>query len=360
MKELIIVVFVILNVLSGYTQSFRIKDLNQSAISNYRNKGLYLAEYNKYLSKAYSIEKDLPVQYKRNSSQDYTSIIQNALDKHKIVVLPNYSIIVSDKGLVLRDNQILLFQPNSILKLKPSSKNSYNILSITNVSNVKIFYANIQGDRYKHLGKGGQWGFGIGIKSSSSIYLYSPFIENTWGDGIYIGQVRNVPSENIYVYNSVINGVRRNGVSITSGRNINILNAYIANTNGNSPESGIDIEPNSISDVIENINIRNLTTFNNKWAGMLMVFEQLKSSKSKVVSVNIDGHKDVGSKHAIAFHGYRNDKITNNLSGTIDLKNTDYSTDSKRAFFYQTNLSRLRINTSNTNLKSRFNSFTKK
>ncbi|WP_418359215.1 hypothetical protein [Sphingobacterium detergens] len=360
MKELIIIAIIIFNAINGYAQSFRVKELNQKAISNYRNKSLYLAEYNRYLSNAYSIEKELSIQYKKNSVEDFTDLIQSALDKHNVVVLPNFPIVISDKGLALNNNQVLLFQTNSILKLKPSAKNSYSILSLTNISNVKIFFANIEGDRYEHIGKGGQWGFGIGIKSSNNIYLYSPFIERTWGDGIYIGQLRNEPSENIYIYNSVINEVRRNGVSITSGRNISILNTYIANTNGNSPESGIDLEPNSINDIIENINIKNLTTFNNKWAGMLMVFEKFKSNRNKIVSVNIDGHKDVGSKNAIAFHGYRNDKSANNLSGTINLKNTDYSTDSKRVFFYQTNLSRLNINTSDKNLKSRFNSFTKK
>jgi hypothetical protein len=360
MKKLLLLISLL--IFSGFivsAQNFNIKKLSAQTVQNKRNKSAYSASYKTYLKTAYATEKSLPKKYKSDGTEDYTSYIQSVINKYDVILLPNFPILISDSGLKLRSNQVLLFQPNSVLKLKPTAKNSYNILSLNNISNVKIYYANIEGDKYSHLAKDGQWGFGISIKSSRNITIYSPYIKKTWGDGIYIGQINNVPSEKILVYNAVIDDVRRNGISITSGRNINVINCYIANTHGNSPESGLDIEPNSINDIIENINIKNLTTFNNKWAGLLMVFEQFKSDKGKDISINVDGHTDNGSKNGVAFHGYKNN-VYNNLSGTISLVNTNYLNNTQKSFLYKTNMSKLMLKTGDKDLENKFNSFKRK
>ncbi|MEN5380488.1 hypothetical protein [Sphingobacterium kitahiroshimense] len=360
MKNLILLLtFIIFSGVTVSAQGFKVKKLSAQTVQNKRNKGAYSATYKAYVTKAYSAEKSLPKKYRTDGTQDYTSNIQSAINKHDVILLPNFPILISDTGLKLRSNQVLLFQPNSLLKLKPTAKNSYNILSLNNISNVKIYFANIEGDKYSHLAKDGQWGFGISIKSSRNINIYSPYIKRTWGDGIYIGQLNNVPSENIFVYNAVIDDVRRNGISITSGRSIDIVNCYIANTHGNSPESGLDIEPNSINDAIENVNIKNLSTYNNKWAGLLFVFEQFKSNKGKSVSINVDGHTDDGSKNAVAFHGYKNTQY-NNLSGAINLANTNYRNNSQKTFLYKTSMSKLMLKTADKDLENKFNSFKRK
>ncbi len=359
MKKLILFIFVLFCTAIANAQGFSIKKLSQQTINRNLNKGAYSIEYSKYQASAFAVENELPKNFKSDGSVDYTASVQRALNNNDVVILPNFPVLIADRGLVLRSNQVLLFQPNSILKLKPTSKSGYNILSIVNVSNVKVFYANIEGDKYTHLAKDGQWGFGVNIKSSKNIILYSPYIKKTWGDGIYVGQSNNIPSEKIFIYNAVIDDVRRNGISITSAKDIDITNCYIANTNGNSPESGLDIEPNSFNDIIENVNIRNLNTYNNKWSGLLIVLEQFKSNKDKTISINIDGHNDNGSKNAAAFHGYKNSQY-NNLSGTISLANTNYRNNSQKTLLYKTNMSKLMLKTSDKALENKFNSFKRK
>ncbi|AZA62757.1 right-handed parallel beta-helix repeat-containing protein [Chryseobacterium indoltheticum] len=338
-------------------QVFAVKKLSPALVNSYLNRTAFNSDYNRYLKQAYSVVNNLPKNFQTDTSFDGTSYIQDVLDKHSVVLLPNYPVKINDKGLNLNNNQVLLFQPNSKLVLIPTAKNSYNMLRISKVNNIKIFYANLEGDRNRHLASDGQWGFGIGIKGSDNIKIYSPYIKNTWGDGIYLGQTGNKASTNIYITNAVIDNVRRNGISIVSAKNVDILNSYIANTNGNSPQSGIDVEPNTITDDLDTINIKNLTTFNNKWAGILLVFEQYKSIQKKTVSINIDGHKDSYSTYGIAFHGFKNDVSANNLDGMINLKNTKYGNNKEKFFFYKSNLSKLNLNTSDLTLKTKFNNF---
>lgn len=357
MKKMTFLLMLLANIIVSAQQPFTVQKLSSQTINNYRNITTFSEQYNAYFKKAYSLEKALPANLQKDASIDWTQYIQDAVNKNSIVLLPNKTLKVNDNGINLNSNQVLLFQPNTKLVLIPSAKIGYSILGVNNVSNVKIFYANIEGDRNGHLGKDGQWGFGIGIKSGENVKIYSPYITNTWGDGIYVGQINGKPSSKIYITNAVIDNVRRNGISITSAKNVDILNSYIANTNGNSPQSGIDLEPNRIYDDLDSINIKNVTTFNNKWAGILLVFEQYKSNQKKTVSINIDGHTDSFSTYGIAFHGFKNDINTTNLEGIINLQNTKYSNNKEKFFFYKTNLSKLNLNTGDSELKTKFNNF---
>lgn len=354
--------FLLLILLSNWyyflnAQNFTKKNISSNVISNSINKAKYQSDYNNYKNKGYYAINSLPKNYSKKGNVDYTKFLQNAFNNYSVVILPNFPVLINDKGLSLKSNQVLLFQPNSKLILKPTARGYYDMLNIKNISNVKIYYANLEGDRYNHLGKTGQWGFGITIKSSNNIQVYSPIIQNMWGDGIYVGQENNVPSKNVLISNAFINSSRRNGISVTSANGVNINNCFISNTYGNSPESGVDIEPNTINDEIKNINISNLTTFNNKWSGVLLVFELLKSKNIKDISVNIDGHSDNGSQNAISFHGYLNDTKSNNLEGQIKLNNVNYKNNKNKYYFYKTNLSRINLITPDSELKTRFNKY---
>ncbi|PRD46805.1 right-handed parallel beta-helix repeat-containing protein [Sphingobacterium haloxyli] len=360
MKRLVILFVLNIAFLFVNAQHFTVKNVPLSTINKHLNKMKYEREYNRYKRAAYPAVKYLPNNYNRSGKADYTMNLQRALDRHQVVLLPNCPVQISDKGLRLKSNQVLLFQPESKLILKPTARGYYDMLQVADVTNVKIFYANLEGDRYGHLGKRGQWGFGISIKSSSNIQLYSPYLKYMWGDGIYIGQLNNVPSKNIEIQNAVIDNVRRNGISITSAIGVDVIDTYIANTNGNSPESGLDIEPNSIHDEIKNINIINLTTYNNKWSGILLVFELFKSEQAKEVSINIDGHFDNGSRKGISFHGYKNDRNTGNLIGQIKLNNVQYTNNQERYYFYNTNLSKLDLQTPEQEVKEKFDKMRKR
>lgn len=327
-KYYIIVFIAILSGLfnSVYSQNFSYKrrPSNKMEVS-YAN--MQTTKLNNF-KKAKDLTELLPKGFSTKGNVDYTSYLQEGINQYDKVIMPNFTVLINDKGLKLRNNNHLLFQKNSVLVLKPTSKSQYSLLMIDGVQNVAVHYPKIIGDRKNHLGSKGQWGMGIWIKNSKNIQIFSPNISNCWGDGIYLGHEKgSAVNENVKIVNGIIDNNRRNGISIISGRNIEINNVFISNTNGQNPQSGIDIEPNSNDDILEDIRLLNIETFNNTMNGIVVSIGNLSGQKKKVVSIEIDNHKDTYSYLGLSFLMSRhNSKGTmSNVAGTINLKNLTYN-----------------------------------
>lgn len=248
---------------------------------------------------AYDLTNSLPEDYDEKGSTDYTKYIQNGINTHDKVVFPDFPILINSNGLVLKSNSSLIFRPHSQLIMKENGSSTYAILKLNQILNVSIYYPNLVGDRDKHFGSEGQWGMGISIKSSKNIVIYHPNISKCWGDGIYIGRrtssSHSNPSQNIKIIGGVLDYNRRNGISIATADSVMIKKTLIANTYGNSPMSGIDIEPNSNDDVIRSIYLDSVTTFNNGRRGILIYLKNFIGKKEKYISITINNHKDINS-----------------------------------------------------------------
>ncbi len=353
-----IFVFIVLlsSSISSRGQDYRVQLIQEREITHSLARWNMSSDFSKYKKIAFNAGKYLEDRYK-NQIHDYTPILQEILNENDIVLLPNCSMYINHNGLKLKSNHVILFQEDSILKLIPNSEERYSLIYIDNVKNVKIFNANLFGDKLNHLSTKGQWGFGICVRASENVEIYSPFIKQTWGDGIYIGRLNKVSSSHIYIKNAVIDEVRRNGISITSGSFIEIIDCLISNTNGHSPESGVDVEPNWPYDEAHNITFKNLRTFNNKWAGILLVYEMFKGQSRVNTSVDIINHKDHLSKNALAIHGFRNNVYTRNLFGNIKVVNSNY--DNSRIYLYKTFMSHLNLEISDSKTLERFNKLKK-
>ncbi|MCG8236936.1 hypothetical protein [Tenacibaculum finnmarkense] len=257
----------------------------------------------------------LPLDYIKDASVDYTKYLQQAIDENLNVIIPNFPILINDKGLSLRDNQKMVFKRKSKLILKSSAKTNYEMLRVNNKTNVYIFSPKLVGDRYEHLNEKGEWGMGISIKSSNNIKIINPQIKKCWGDGIYLGQIGNKINKNISINYGFIDENRRNGISVISVDGLSISNLTIANTNGTNPQAGIDFEPNANNENLNNIKIHNLYTFNNKNVGMLFVLGSL-NLKGNMANFYIENFSDSFSKRSIAFHNMKN----TNIRGDIFIK----------------------------------------
>lgn len=256
----------------------------------------------------------LPNGFVRDASVDYTIYLQKGLNAHRYVLMPNFPIQINDSGLDISSNSKIVFQENSELILKPSSKGSYQMLRVNNKENVEILYAKLRGDKYTHLSNVGEWGMGISINGSSGVRIENAIIKNCWGDGIYVGH-RNVASKDIIIQNCFIDNNRRNGISVISAENLIINNTTISNTNGTNPNTGLDIEPNSPLNSLKKIQIEKLITFNNLKNGMLIHLNKLPSSKRNTVSVSINDLFDEKSSRAIRISG----SFQGNVKNTIPL-----------------------------------------
>ncbi|KOF08619.1 hypothetical protein AC739_19465, partial [Planococcus glaciei] len=193
------------------------------------------------------------------------------------------------KSVVLKDNITLKFEHGAILEALPNSEEGYEIVKIMDVENVTLLGdVQIKGERNKHTGTSGEWGFGISIKGSKNVTIKNVDVSDCWGDGIYIGSsVNKNYSNHVKIINATLDNNRRQGISIISAKNLEIFNVEIRNTNGTAPQSGIDIEPNFPTDYLENIKIKNLITSNNFGYGLQLFLLNMKGSKN-LVSIEIE------------------------------------------------------------------------
>ena len=260
----------------------------------------------------------LPKNYVKDGSVDYTEALQNAVNSNSNILLPDFPLLINDQGLILKSGSTVVFNKNTVLVKKPTDKNNYDILKIKGVNNVKVYFANIIGDRYGHSGTAGEWGHGIGIWKSDNIYLLRPTVKYCWGDGIYINN-----GENIVINKAFVNNNRRNGMSIISGKNITIDSLLAANTDGTAPKAGIDLEPNNNQDELENININNLITYNNT-QGLLMSVGAMRGKEIKKIGISVNNHIDDSSTYSLALHLDKQKINDSNITGDIRITNSNW------------------------------------
>lgn len=286
------------------------------------------------MGKAFDLTTLLPSGYVKDGSVDYTSYLQAGIDKHETVVFPDFPVLINAKGLQTHSNSNLVFKPGAKLLLAPNDQERYAMLGITGVENVNVYYPVLVGDRDKHQGNSGEWGMGIDIRSSQNINIIRPVISNCWGDGICIGQlklkevrpdVKAFPVQNIAIYNAQLDYNRRNGISVGCVNGLKIIKPVISNSYGTSPMTGIDIEPNSNRDFVDNIEIDNPITFNNAQHGISVHLSALPGQQAREVNCSIKNHIDDGSQIGFFISGYKEkyDNIAGvqPLTGNIDVSN---------------------------------------
>ncbi|MEN5233488.1 right-handed parallel beta-helix repeat-containing protein [Sphingobacterium faecium] len=327
MKKFIVLIYLVSLSLISFAQETELRGglkyykIDKKYYPSSTDKSKFDAEIKQYSQQAFKVEGGLP-KFKNNKSLvDYTSEIQKMIDLHDVLLFPDYPLIINEKGLKVRSNQVLIFPPNSKLIMKPNSKPRYVLLLVQEVQNVKIYNVKMEGDRYKHLNAEGQWGMGIRVFGAKDVKIVNPVIEKMWGDGIYIGGPRGKESRSVDVYNAVLDNNRRNAISITSADGVSIYNALCANSNGNLPKGGIDIEPNSNENVIDNIRLINPVAFRNPVYGIALSLGKLVGETPKSVNITIENPIIIGSKFGLTVPSFKSGFKRNQVIGTVIINN---------------------------------------
>ena len=257
----------------------------------------------------------LPSNYSKKGDVDYTVYLQKAISENPKVILPDFSIMINYNGLQLRSNSSLYFRNNSKLLMKPNDQSHYSMLKISRVNNVKVYNPVLIGDRNKHRDNGGEWGMGINILSSSNISIFNPVISNCWGDGIYLGVNSSniLYNENIEISGGVLDNNRRNGISIISVRKLLIKNLTISNTHGTNPQVGIDFEPNGSTDILKEVFLENVYTFNNAKEGLFFNFSRFLIAGGNA-DVIVKSFKNDYSKYDIGYSTFLSKKMQADLT----------------------------------------------
>ncbi|MCA6954713.1 hypothetical protein [Pectobacterium polaris] len=262
----------------------------------------------------------LPRGYVTDGSVSYTKELQSALDyaanKSLKLLMPDFTVMVSPKntlhgGLNIPSNSKIIFQKNSKVIIEPNDLGGYELFSIRDASGIYIYGANLVGDKYSHIGKSGEWGMCLSIKGDcNSIHIENATITDAWGDGIYIGQVkdnRDSTPKNITINNTVIKDCRRQGMSVITVDGLYVNNMFVSGTKSidspfklaNGPHAGLDLEPNSFSCILKNIRIINLHGNDNDgglfYVYLGSVFKNYDGNSLYDVDVSIDNLNDTDS-----------------------------------------------------------------
>nr|WP_315255280.1 hypothetical protein [uncultured Flavobacterium sp.] len=280
--------------------------------------------YQKYSfpANAYYLEKSLPANPNKKGTVDYTNNLQEAINKYSVVVMPNFPVLINNKGLYIPSNRKIYFNQNSIIIFKGPAKERLNdIIKIYNVSNIKIYNANIIGSRNEKSYQKGEWSAGICILNSTNVEINNFKIKDTWGDGIFVGSENGNVSSNIVVKNGFIDHARRDGISITSANSLLIDSVFISNTFGTLPMSGIQIEPSLHKETIKNINLSNIYTYNNP-GGLIINLQSfsIKNSPGKQVDIMISNYTDESSNYSFGT-SINDDDSLKNPTGIITITN---------------------------------------
>lgn len=245
---------------------------------------------------------------KKDATAAIQALIDNSPTNGEVKIPGGTYLINPDVGISLHSGTHLILSNNTTLLATTSSQRGYVILKAEGVRNASVTGGAIVGERNTHIGHEGQWGMGISILGSTDITISDIRISNCWGDGIYIGSaVRSgtrIQSENVIIKNVVSDSNRRQGLSVTGGKNIQIIGSTFSRTNGHSPQSGIDLEPNR-GDVADNIVIKNSYATNNAGFGIV---SSRRSSNVKIINCIVTGN----NKNGVVLYGASKVEVKNN------------------------------------------------
>lgn len=230
------------------------------------------------------------------AAEDSTAALQAALDSGaKKVIVPYMGSPWVITPVKLRGNQEVLLEPGVVVLARKGAFSGSNdsLLTADGVDNLTIrgygavlrmHKADYQRPPYKKA----EWRMGLALLGVKNVLVEGISSESSGGDGYYIsGNGTRRWSENVTVRNCTANNNHRQGMSVISAVNLVVENCRFSSTAGTAPEAGIDLEPDTEEERLQNIVVRNSIFENNRGHGMLVYLRPL-TRKSAPVSIRFE------------------------------------------------------------------------
>lgn len=203
--------------------------------------------------------------------------------------------------LTIPSNSNIAIEAGVVIRALSGFIESQTFVSIEDVSNISIVGlgagARIEMPRLEYTD--GEHRHCMGIRGVTTALIDHITCAGSGGDGFYIGRATGHP-QNVTIRNCVGDDNRRQGLSLISGINITIQDSTFSNTVGTDPQYGIDIEPNSTTDLLQGIVLTRVTTTNNAGAGIGISLFPLDNTSANV-DIAINDSTDNGSAVALGF-----------------------------------------------------------
>jgi polygalacturonase len=249
-----------------------------------------------------------------NGVHDDTAAFQAALNalpsSGGTIVVPNGTYMINAlTGINMRSHTRLSLATGASLNAIPNNAQRYWVVKAFNVNNVEIVGGNVVGERTKHEGTGGEWGYGINVSGSSAVFVHDITVSNSWGDGVLVGATGSgrtaVLSTNVTLNNVISKNNRRQGLTIGPVTDLYVVNSSFTGSNGTAPQAGIDIEPQT-QGTVQQVRIEKTTMSDNAGNGLEM--------HANVTGVVVTGSTAEGNKGFGVFDdGGNNSQFTSNL-----------------------------------------------
>ncbi len=258
--------------------------------------------------------------------EDATACLQAAIDSGaRKVVVPYVGADWIVRPIRLRSGLELVFEPGvAVLAKKGEFKGrGDSLFRATNVHDVTVrgYGATLRmrkEDYQSEAYEKAEWRMTMSFTGCRNVRVEGVRLENSGGDGIYIGASGELPyCEGVVIRDVVCDGHHRQGISIITAIDLLIENCAFDNTSGTAPQAGIDLEPNSANEKLVNCVIRNCTMANNAGAGILVYLKPLDRT-SDPVSIRFENcHVRSGKDQGIAVGAVKED----GPKGTVEFVN---------------------------------------
>lgn len=258
-----------------------------------------------------------------NGVHDDTAAIQTAINalpsSGGTVDIPAGTYLVDALvSIRLRSYMHLRMSPSAKLVARGNGAERYNIVYVNKLREVEISGGQIIGERDHHVGTGGEWGHGIFVRGSSNVTIRDLHVSRCWGDGLVIAaadmwQAPPIPCSNVVVANIVSTGSRRQALSIGYVRDVKIYDSEFSNSNGTTPQCGVDIEPEN-GNTAYKVLFENCSVRGNARYGMLLY----KGSQGVTVrncTVENNGSCGIVTRNALATYIVGNTIRNNSATG---------------------------------------------
>ena len=268
---------------------------------------------------------------------DSTAFIQKAFDSGaRRLILDRQSGPWVTLPLKMRSNTELVIEPGVELVAKRGEYKGLRdyLLELpycTNVtirggvgSTLRMWKKDYQGPDYKH----GEWRYALRIFHCENVLVEGLTIVESGGDGI------GVTGKNITIRKCVCDRNHRQGISVFSAENLLIEDTVLSNTDGTAPMAGIDIEPDSNTECLVNVVVRNCTAFGNTGNGFEMYLNQLDDTSSPV-DILFENCHSIGNNSSSSIHS-GSSREAHFVKGKIEFRNCLFESAKRYGIFVGT------------------------
>jgi hypothetical protein len=199
------------------------------------------------------------------------------------------------RPLELADDQELFFEPGIVVLAKAGEfhRSGDSLFSATGRKNIRLIgpgatlrmrRADYDSPAYTHA----EWRHVLNFHSCRNVTICGLTLEESGGDGIYLGTGSKGTTNRDFVIRDVIcDRNYRQGISVINAENLLIENCVLKNTAGTPPAAGIDFEPNSPQERLVNCVMRNCRIADNQGLA-LHIYAKVFDATTVPMSVRIE------------------------------------------------------------------------